>query len=243
MTTEALANPELLAVMRAATEDGTRAGMEAVGNALLDATLLTPGIRDDDGEVWPAGLRQPDGRLEFVCFTDLDAARAWDAEEELWVGVIGSEFIDYVLESSGSRLIVNPAGPFGGALERGDLDRLAIRPRGRDLGALRAPSTPPDAPLRERLGDLVGEVPGLRAVFALEAATVGGAPHPVLGLDLDEGADAGAVAEAVASAIRGLVPAGRPIDLLWLSEADRVTAERLGPPLAIRERGGGSATS
>ena len=235
MSSEALSNPELLAVMRAAAEDGTAAGIQAVGNALLDATVLAPGIRGEDREPWPAGLRQPDGRFEFICFTDLEAARAWDAEEELWVGVVGDEFIDYVLESRGSRLTVNPAGPFGGALERGDLERLALRPRKRDLGPLQAPSTPLEAPVRERLDGLVRGAHGLRAVYSLEAATPGGTPHPVLGLDLDEDADPSAMAEAVASAIRDLVPAGRPIDLLWLSEADRARAERLGGPVATRD--------
>lgn len=233
VTVDPLSNPELLETMRNATERGTSDGSAAVGSTLLAATVLAPGLQSgEDGEVWPAGLARPDQSWDFVCFTDLDAARAWSPDQEPWVGAIGSELIDYVLANDGARLLVNPAGPYAGALSRDQLRQLAAHPRERDVGALSVLSEPLDKRLEARLASLVSEISGLRAVYLLEGVSTGARSHPVVGLALDDQADPDEVVAAIGHAIRPLLPAGRPLDVMPLSERTRAEVERLGPPLA-----------
>ena len=233
MSADPLGNPELLGVMRAAAEGGAPGGAAAVGAMLLEATLLAPGVRNpEDGEVWPAGIRRADGHWDFVCFTDRQAATAWGPDVELWTGVIGAEFVDFVLESGGSRLVINPAGPYGGALDRAELERLAARPRKRDFSVLRPLSREPDDRLRHRLQAAVEETDDLAAVYALETGDEQQPPHPVFGLVLSDDADPGAVVAALGRALAGVPLPGSPVDFVPLTRDEIARIAGIATPIA-----------
>ena len=233
MSTDPLGNPELLGVMRAAAEGRAPGGAAAVGAMLLDATLLVPGVRNPaDGEVWPAGIKRADDRWDFVCFTDRRAAAAWGPDVELWTGVIGSELVDFVLESGGVRLVINPAGPYGGALDRAELERLAARPRRRDFSALRPLSREPDDRLRQRIQAAVEETDDLAAVYALETSDEHQPPHPVFGLVLSDDADAAPVVAALGRTLAGIPLPGSPVDFVPLTRDEVARIAAIATPIA-----------
>jgi len=232
MVSGASSNASLLETMkRAAAEDDPRRAA-AVGEALLDATLVVPALRDDNGAARPAAFRRDDGNWDFLCFTDGQAAGAWNADHPVWMEIPGRELVDYALAAGGQRLLTNPTGPLAGMMDREELARLSRRSRRPDFDALRAPRHPLDPGIAMKLATVTNQVSGLEAVYPLEAETGPAKRHLVLGIVIDEGADPDVVASEAFEGLRQCLPSDQPTDILLLSEEQRRQAAELVEPLS-----------
>jgi hypothetical protein len=239
-------NEPLLDVLRDA-QDGLDRGSDAerrLLDALAHATLLVPVARDaESGRTGLSAGADADGATLLYAFTDEDALRAWfgtaDVETE---AVPGHRLAALAAPTGATALVVNPAGPYGGRLERDRVELVAERgallerpdgtlvATGEPLGVV-APRDPAPALVEALRG--AAAAPGVEEAWLVDVV----APGPPRPMVVVVTADDGAI-EGVGAAAAAALPPGAPLDLVPVAPADwaagQMAEARTG--LALHER-------
>lgn len=217
-----LAHPEnepLLAALRARDA-------QAVGPALLTATLLVPGKRPEgEGELEPALQRHDDGTLDLLAFTSAGAAQAFSEDFEL-VEVLGGDAVNIALRVGARALRLDLGQDHSGFLPNKALAHLSGQPR----SAGNAPFDPAGAWATDEIAEAVrGAVQADDQLRGAWLSDRDGRPSVLLDVAADDPAP---VVNRVIAALRPVVTTDGQIDFVIVSDARRAEAEALGEPLA-----------
>jgi hypothetical protein len=115
-------NPALLSAMETATASGDVHDRRAVCTALAASIPVLPLRSAEPGaEAELLVLVDRDGSPLLPAFTDLDALAAWTQGDVAWTALPGVELCALGLERGAAGIVLNPAGPFPGKLDRREL--------------------------------------------------------------------------------------------------------------------------
>ena len=173
---------ELLAAMEAAQAGFDTAAERRLLEALTGAELLVPLVEDAaSGRTYAARLSGEDGQQALVAFTHPAAAEAFEGGADVQIGLLGAAELAATAIPADTGLVLNPAGPFAGQLDRNALLSLAATatagppaaPEAEPDFGVRAPLEPLSAALAEALQRAVTTAPTLREAWYAEVTGAG----------------------------------------------------------------------
>lgn len=232
----------LLDAMRTAAASGDPDDRVAVCRALSAAEVFVPLLPREE----LLTVRGRDGRPVGVAFTDLDAFRNWQPEGA-WASLYGHQLASILLDEGAQGMLVNLNGPFGGELDRRELDivasgsALAVRKVAdgvahlvvEDGSAVRV-HVARDHPgsLRDAAVEAAAETGGIAAIYALRLDAPGSS-HLALGVAVESGVSWPDVARRLSAALQPRLAMGVDVDVVPLSDEQQ---QLLGsvPPLFER---------
>ncbi len=245
----------LSAIQRAASKPSPRAD-QAVHQALLASDLIIPTARTV-GDPTPRGqpsadqaltvpmitIRNDDGQIAMLAFTDEEALRAWCSQGCAWKALHGADIFAMALETRVDRVIINPAGPTGGTLDRRQIASLAESRSERNPGdrafmqavpadqtlVLCLPQNEIDSRLLSHVREALGDRQEIAAGYFFEMTIGQGDPHLGIGVEFACPMSPQAVHETMSSIyseVKGYLPEGQFFDFLPLVRDEMLNMAR-----------------
>jgi hypothetical protein len=228
----------LIEAMRTASESEDPEDRVAVCRALSEAEVFVPLLAGN--ELWTVSGR--DGRPVGLAFTDLDAFRNWRSDGA-WGSLLGHDLAAILLEGNAQALIVNVHGPFGGELDRDELDIVASGPDlavadvvdgvarlavedGSAVELFVVAGFPAD--VRDAVVAAAATISDIEAIYSLRLDSPRSS-HPAIGIRAASEAPASA-ASALAAALQPRLGVDRTLDVVALSPAQLEALAHV-PPL------------
>lgn len=218
----ALAHPENEPLLRALRERDA----EAVGPALLTATLVLPAVKSSGGELEPAGQQNEDGSVELVAFTSASNVKEWRPETEHVHKVLGGDLVNLALRLNATTVRLDPGQPHSGFLSRDALAHLSRMPRNAGPARFEPPGDWATDEVADAVRSTVQAEPQLVAAWLADR---GGRPSVVVDSVADDPAH---LVQAMIAGLRPVMPQGFALDFVLLEEGRRAEAEALPNRLA-----------
>lgn len=245
----------VMAMRRASSRPSPRAD-QAVHQALLASDLIIPTARtleDATARSRPTSeqsltvpmitIRNDDGQIAMLAFTDEEALRAWCSQGCAWKALHGPDVFAMALETRVDRVIINPAGPTGGTLDRCQIASLAEHRSERNPGhkahvqtgpadqtpVLRLPQNEIDSRFLSHVREALGDRQEIAAGYFFEMTIGPGDPHLGVGVEFGCPMSPQAVHEtmtSIYSEVQGHLPEGQNFDFLPLVRDEMLNLAR-----------------
>jgi SseB protein N-terminal domain len=124
---ERLFNEELHQAIETAAADPSSENRRRVFQLLMTIVYCIPSA-GGSGEGRPLTItasKNEAGERVLVAFTDPCALKRWATDPPAFLALAAAELFELVLENDFVQVLINPAGPAGGQLSRGDVEQLA----------------------------------------------------------------------------------------------------------------------
>ncbi|HEV8460391.1 MAG TPA: SseB family protein [Gaiellaceae bacterium] len=203
--------------------------------ALQSARLLVP-IRDANSTEFDLVVEGASKSPRFLAFTDEEAFNAWVDTAHDYAEMSARELCALVVAHDGEGLVINPAGPAGGMLARGDVELVAegalptadgdLQVDGGASIQLWRPQLDRGSPLAESISAVLREA-GIASCLVLDGSFGGGQRHRLVGL-LPDAVASNSVAQRFAKLLQPAVPSGEIADVVVLPFELVEQAEELG---------------
>jgi hypothetical protein len=217
-------------------------GLEATGLAMGAAVTLERAQR-----IHVMGTEAPDGSRGMIALTSEAALLAWRNAGCPYVEMAAREAFALALGSGFGSVVLNPRGPAGGFLRKGELaalaegsvpggpvERLALA-KGTSI-ALGAPAQPAPAKLLAVVRAQAEARPEVKAAWLLQLAVGEDAPHLCVVLEHEPAANPETFVPPLMAAIQATLPEGECVDCLPQPTGASIlaTARAAAPPLFVR---------
>lgn len=224
------ANGDLRRAMAAVAADRNDETMRALFRALIDSHLLIPVRRADQRGVELAVVEEPDGTT-FHAFSSERTLLSALPDGVPYLVLAMPALARMVLDDPSATLVVDPAAPEGGRLNRRDLellrDRLvpgeggsAVAAPGGELRVFALSEEPPE-PLLRALREAAEREPCVEALHLFEGQLGLGERHLFVGVHLAEGTPGESRAPTLATlseALRGQLSPNAFVDVVALDD-------------------------
>lgn len=121
-----LANEELHQAIEAAAADPTPENRRRVLQLLLTIVYCVPTAGGSEGNRRTfLAIENEAGERVLMAFTDPFALKRWVSNPPAFIAMTAVKLFELVLENDFVQVRINPAGPAGGQLSRGDVEQLA----------------------------------------------------------------------------------------------------------------------
>lgn len=244
-------NPRLVEAMRRVGQADGPEARRTLYHELLTCTLMVPtaGAKPEPTEPgrWTTlsedmhadivSIRDGEGEVAFLAFTDTDALRAWQPEGSACLGLPGRALFALALEHGLDGIWLNPAGPFAGKVTRRELEMLVKGPdevtralkwmevdaalqRGGKLH-VRAPAVLPSEELVGFVRRSLRPHREVSEVYIFESVLGHARAHLTIGVRFGESATKERIEEIARDAVKGAEPLISPDEIIDLIVLDR----------------------